>query len=130
MSIVPGQLSPSVHLCLIVPGPHRVRILLEHLQVWDEVLDHFLDVLRLLAMSISVVAWPIHSEIKYLVMLDEGVHTTQGSLEGREPIGGLSRYIQENLQAIPGPLPLRWESRLSINGDPEKMIDPLTSTWV
>ena len=63
-------------------------------------------------------------------MLDEGVHPTQGSLEGREPIGGLFRDIEENLQAIPGPLPLRWESRLSIKDDPEKMINPLTSTWV
>ena len=40
-------------------------------------------------------------------MLDERVHPTEGGLEGREPIGGLFRHIEEDLQAIRDPLFLR-----------------------
>ena len=37
---------------------------------------------------------------QYLVMLDEGVHPTEGGFEGREPIGGLFGNIEEYLYAI------------------------------
>jgi len=39
-------------------------------------------------------------------MLDERVHSTEGGLEGREPIGGLLRNIEEDLRGIDDSLPL------------------------
>ena len=59
----------------------------------------------MLGASVSVV----HDEYPldpYLVMLDERVHAAEGGLEGREPIGGLFRDIEEYLYTICNPLPL------------------------
>ena len=48
----------------------------------------------------------IHPVGRDLVMLDERVHPTEGGLEGREPIGGLFRDIEEDLCAVDDSLPL------------------------
>ena len=42
----------------------------------------------------------IHPVDRYLVMFDERVHPTEGGFEGREPIGGLFRDVEENLCAV------------------------------
>ena len=47
-----------------------------------------------------------HQLDEYLVMLDERIHSTEGRLEGREPIGGLFRDIEEDLCGIDDSLPL------------------------
>ena len=43
---------------------------------------------------------------QYLVMLDERAHSTEGGLEGREPVGGFFGDIEEDLRAIGDSLPL------------------------
>jgi len=48
---------------------------------------------------------------QYLVMLDERVHSTEGRLEGREPIGGLFRDVEQDLRGIDNSLPLCCEIR-------------------
>ena len=50
-------------------------------------------------MFVSVVRGS-HPIDRYLVMLDECVHSTEGGLEGRKPIGRLFRNIEENFCAI------------------------------
>ena len=42
-------------------------------------------------------------------MLNERAHSTEGGLEGREPIGGLFGDIEEDLGAIDDSLPLCWQ---------------------
>ena len=46
-------------------------------------------------------------------MLDERIHPTEGGLEGREPIGGLFRNIEEDLRGIGHSLPLCCEIQKS-----------------
>ena len=41
-----------------------------------------------------------HLPDQYLVVFDERIYPTEGGLEGREPIGGLFRNIEEYLYAI------------------------------
>jgi len=48
----------------------------------------------------------IHPVDQYLVMLDERIYSTEGGFEGREPIGGLFRDIEEDLCAVDDSLPL------------------------
>ena len=50
-----------------------------------------------------------HELDQYLVMVDECAHSTEGGLQGREPIGGLFGNIEEDLRAIDDSLPLGWE---------------------
>jgi len=42
----------------------------------------------------------IHPVDQYLVMPDERVHPTEGGFEGREPIGGFFRDIEEDFCAV------------------------------
>ena len=46
-------------------------------------------------------------------MLYERIHPTEGGLEGREPIGGLFRNIEEDLRGIGHSLPLCCEIQKS-----------------
>ena len=48
-----------------------------------------------------------HPLAEYLMMFDERVHPAEGGLEGREPIGGFFRDIEEDLYAIHDSLLLR-----------------------
>ena len=41
-----------------------------------------------------------HPTGNHLIMFDECAHTSEGRLEGREPIGGLFGNIEEHLCAI------------------------------
>ena len=50
-----------------------------------------------------------HPLERYLIMLDERVHATQGGLEGREPVGRLFRNIEEYLYNVCYSLPLCWK---------------------
>ena len=68
-----------------------------------------------------------HQLGQYLVMLDEGVHSTEGGLEGREPIGGLFRNIEEDLRAIDDSLPLCCGVQTVKELTRRKALDQLTS---
>jgi len=76
----------------------------------DEVLDLFLDIFKFLRPS-ALGMHGSHSLDKYLIMLDECVHSTEGSLERREPIGRLSRDIEKHLHTIRNPSPFFWGRR-------------------
>jgi len=74
----------------------------------DEILNVLLDVLRLLKPCVLVVRGSNPLD-RYLIMLDERIHSAEGGLEGREPVGGLLRNIEEYLHTICNPLLLCWE---------------------
>ena len=50
-----------------------------------------------------------HKLDQYLVMLDERIHSTEGGLQGREPISRLFCNVEEDLHAIGDSLPLCWQ---------------------
>jgi len=51
------------------------------------------------------VVYDSHQLEKYLVMLGKRAHSTEGGLEGREPIGGLLCNIEGDPHAICDSLP-------------------------
>ena len=96
---VPGQLSPSPRLLRISINRCCGNVLFELVKLGFETFNLLLDVFKFLGPSMSVVRGG-HSLDRYLVMLDERVHSAKGGLEGREPIGRLFRDIEEDLCAI------------------------------
>ena len=52
---------------------------------------------------------PTVQAARYLVMLDERVYPSEGSLERRGPVRGFFCNIEEDLHAVCDSLPLRWE---------------------
>ena len=96
---VPGQLCPSPRLLRIFINRCRTNVLFEPAKLGSKTFDLLLDVFKFLRPSMSVVRGD-HPLDRYLVMLDERVHSAEGGLEGREPIGRLFRNIEEYLCAI------------------------------
>jgi hypothetical protein len=104
----PGQFFPSFRLPGVPVDGRRGNVLFEPVQLGFEVSYLLLQIFELLRVSVSVVC-DGHQLDQYLIMLDERVHSTEGGLEGREPIGGLFCNIEEDLRAIGDSLPLCWE---------------------
>jgi len=71
-----------------------------------------------------------HRLDKYLVVLDERVHSTEGGLEGREPIGRLFCDVEEDLCAIGDSLPLCWGVQKGKELISQKALNPLTSIQI
>ena len=63
-------------------------------------------------------------------MFDECTHPTEDRLEGREPIGGLFRNIDEYFYAIRDSLLLCWENSSGQETGPRKAPDLLTSALI
>ena len=110
---LPGQFSASFRLPGVSVDTVCGDVLSESVQLGFEVSDLLLEISKFLraSMSLSVVCGGDQLDWQYLVMLDERAHSTEGGLEGREPIGGLIRNIEEDLGAIGDSLPLCWETR-------------------
>ena len=96
---VPGQLGPSLRLLRIFINRCRTDVLFEPVKLGSKTFDLLLDVFKFLGPPMSAV-WRGHPLDRYLVMLDERVHSAEGGLEGREPIGRLFRNIVEDHCAI------------------------------
>jgi hypothetical protein len=105
---VPRQFFPSFRLLRVPVDGCRGNVLLESVQLGFEVCYLLLEIFELLRASVSVVCDGYQLD-QYLVMLDERVHSTEGGLEGREPICGLFCNIEEDFRAIGDSLPLCWE---------------------
>ena len=105
---VPGQLFTSFRLSGVSVDTGCSDALFESVQLRSEVSDLLLEVFEFLRASVSV-AFGGDQLDRYLVMLDEGAHSTEGGFEGREPIGGLFRDIEEDLCAIDDSPPLYYE---------------------
>ena len=60
-------------------------------------------------------------------MLDQRAHSTEGGLEGREPIGRLFGNVEEDLGAIDDSLPLCWQIPAVRELARWKALNPLTS---
>jgi len=73
----------------------------------DKILNLFLDIFEFLRPSASVVH-DSHPLYQYLIMLDECAQPAEGSLERREPIGGLFHNIEKHLHTIRNPSPFFW----------------------
>ena len=99
LASVPGQLCPSLRLLRIFINRCRTNVLFEPVKLGSKTFNLVLDVFKFLGPSMSVVR-SSHPLDRYLVMLDERVHSAEGGLEGREPIGRLFRNIEEDLCAI------------------------------
>ena len=102
---VPGQLLASSCLLGVSIDSCCSDVPFEPFQLGFEILNLLPDILEFLRPSMSVVhdSNPLH---RYLIMLDERVHPAEGGLERREPIGGLLRYVEENLYSVHDSLPL------------------------
>jgi len=96
---VRSQPLASIRLLGVSIDRCRDDVLLEPIQLGQELPDLLLDILELLRVTMSVLQ-DIHLVDRYLVMLDECVYSTEGGLEGREPIGGLFRDVEEDLCAV------------------------------
>jgi len=96
---VPGQLFASFRLPGVSVDTGCSNALFESVQLGSELSDLLLEIFEFLRTSVSVVCSGGQLD-RYLVMLDERVHSTEGGFEGREPIGGLFRNIEEDLRAI------------------------------
>ena len=83
---VPGQFLASFRLSRISINGCRGNILFEPVQLGFEVLYLLLDISEFLPASVSIVCNADQLD-RYLVMFDERTHSTEGGLEGREPIG-------------------------------------------
>ena len=79
----------------------NVGILLELAQTGDEILNLVLDVVEFLRppMSARSPQSPVRVN-RHLIMLDECADPTKSRLEGRQPIRGLLRYVEEYLCTI------------------------------
>jgi len=106
---VPGQVFAPFRLPRIPVNTCRGDALFELVQLEFEVSCLLLEVFGLLRASVSVVCDGCKLD-QYLVMLDERVHSTESGLEGREPIGGLFRNVEQDLRGIDNSLPLCCES--------------------
>jgi len=126
---VPGQSLAPFRLPRVSVDTGRGNVLFESVQMGSELLDLLLDVFEFLQESMSVVCGG-HQMDRYLVMLDESVHSTEGGFEGREPIGGLFRDIKEDLHAIDDSLPLYYEVQTVKEFTRQKALDQLTSTRI
>ena len=51
-------------------------------------------------MAVRLVAYHNYLSDRYLIMLDERIHSTKGGLEGRTPVGRFFRYVEEYLRAL------------------------------
>ena len=105
---VPDQHNASPCLLGVSIGRGGSDVLLESLQLGFETFYLLLDVFEFLRPPISAMH-DGHPPDPYLAMLDERSHAAEGTLEGREGIGGLFRDIEEYLHAVCNPLPLCWE---------------------
>jgi len=123
---IPDQFFASFRLPRISVDSCRGDVLFKPIQLGFEVFDLLLEIFELLRASVSVVR-DGHQLDQYLVMLDERAHTTEGGLEGREPIGGLFRNVEEDLGAIDDSLPLCWEIPTVRELARWKALNPLTS---
>ena len=83
---VPGQLLASFRLSRISIDSCRGNILFEPVQLGFKALYFLLEIFEFLRASVSAVCNDDQLD-RYLVMLDERAHSTEGGLEGRKPIG-------------------------------------------
>ena len=125
----PGQFVASLRLSGVFVDTSRGNVLFESVQLGFEVSDFLLEVFEFLRASVSVVCGG-HQLDRYLVMLDEGVHSTEGGFEGREPIGGLFCNIKEDLRAICDSPSLHCEVQTVKQFTRRKALDQLTSTRI
>ena len=102
---VPDQFLASFRLPRISVNSCRSDAFFEPVQLGFEILYLLPEIFELLRAPVSVVR-DSHKLDQYLVMLDECIHSTEGGLEGREPIRGLFRDIEEDLRGIDDSLPL------------------------
>ena len=124
---VPGQFFASLRLSGVSVDTSRGNVLFESVQLRSEVSDLLLDIFEFLRASVSVLFGGDRLG-RYLIMLDEGVHSTEGGFEGREPIGGLFRDIKEDLRAIDDSPPLYYyEVQTVRESTRQKALDWLTS---
>jgi len=108
---LPSQFSASFRLPGVSVDTGCGNVLSESVQLGFEVSDLLLEISEFLRASVSVMCDGHQLDWQYLVMFDERAHSTEGGFEGREPIGGLFRNIEEDLGAIGDSLPLCWETR-------------------
>ena len=125
----PGQFVASLRLSGVFVDTSRGNVLFESVQLGFEVSDLLLEVFEFLRASVSVVCGG-HQLDRYLVMLDKGVHSTEGGFEGREPIRGLFRNIEEDLRAIGDSPPLYCEVQTVKEFTRRKALDQLTSVRI
>ena len=102
---VPGQFFAPFRLLRIPINSCRGDALFEPVQLEFEVSRLLLEVFELLRASGLAVCDGYQLD-QYLIMLDERAHSTEDGLEGREPIGGLFRNIEQDLREISDSLPL------------------------
>ena len=76
---VPGQFFASFRLPRVSVDSCRGNVLFEPVQLGFEVFDLLLEIFELLRGSVSVVR-DSHELGQYLVMVDEGAHSTEGGL--------------------------------------------------
>jgi len=122
---VPGQFFASFRLSGVSVDSCCGDALFEPVQPGFEVCYLLLEIFELLRASVSAVCDGYQLD-QYLVMLDERAHSTEGGLEGREPIGGLFRNIEENLRGIDNSLPLCCEIRTVKEPTRRKALNSLT----
>ena len=123
---VPGQFFTSFRLPRVSVDTRRGNILFEPVQLRFEGFDLFLEIVEFLRAFVSDVC-DGHQLHRYLIMLDERAHTTEGGFQGREPISGLFCNIEEDLRAIDDSLPLCWEIQTVKNSTSWGAFSPLTS---
>ena len=126
LASVPGQSLAPFRLPRVSVDTGRGNVLFESVQMGSEFSNLLLDIFEFLRTSVSVACGGDHLD-KYLVMLDEGAHSPEGGLEGREPIGGLFRNIKKDLRAICDSLPLCCEVQTVKEFTGRKALDQLTS---
>jgi len=88
---VPGQFFASFCLPRVSVNSCRDNVLFEHVQLGFEVFYLLLEIFKLLRASVSAVC-DGDQPYQYLIMLDERAHSTEGGLQGREPISGLLQH--------------------------------------
>ena len=93
MASIPDQFFPSSRFPRVPVDSCRGDIPFKSVQLGFEVFDLLLDIFELLRASVSVIR-DGHQLDQYLVMLDQRADSTEGGLEGREPIGALFGNIE------------------------------------
>ena len=126
LASVPGQSLAPFRLPRVSVDIGRGNVLFESVQMGSELFNLLLDIFEFLRTSVSIACGGDQLD-RYLVMLDERVHPTEGGLEGREPIGGLFRNIKEDLRAICDSLPLCYEVQTVREFTRRKALNQLTS---
>ena len=106
MASVPGQFCPSPRLPRVSTDRWSGNGSFEPVELGLKTFYLLFDAFEFLQASVSIVRGS-HPLNQYLVMLDECVHSTEGGLEGWEPISRLFRDIEENLDAFCDSLLLR-----------------------